>query len=76
MKIRNFTEAFEVICEELANWNFKYVSYKANCSTTMLYSWINGKTKSPHMRTFISVANAIGFTITLNKDNQVTKVKK
>ncbi len=58
---------FKELKDELAMYDVQSVADLAGVHFTTLYNWLEGKTKSPHLRTFCSVANALDMTVALER---------
>ena len=61
---------FGELKDELRKYNIGWVSMKSKVAKATMYHWLEGKTKSPHLRTALAVANAIGFEIHLVKSKK------
>jgi len=61
-------KAFEELKDILKNYNLETVADVAGVHFTTLYNWLSGKTKNPHLRTFIKVAKAMGFEVMLRRE--------
>ncbi len=60
-------EPFEIVKDQLRFYDIKEVSDYSGVHTSTMYSWLEGKTKCPYLRTLIAVAEAIGLEISMKK---------
>lgn len=65
---------FNQLKDILQDYNLENVAYHSGVATSTLYKWMDGTTKTPHLRTFVTVAKAIGFEVHLVRGQQVLKV--
>ena len=56
---------FNQVKRELRNYDILDVAEQAGVHYTTLYHWLDGRTKTPHLRTFLKVAIVLGYEIQL-----------
>lgn len=59
---------FEQLKQELQGYDLDSVSEIAEVSKSTLYFWLEGRTKSPQIRTLTNVAQALGFDILIKRN--------
>lgn len=62
-------KVFDRVKDEIAaHWNVDVLADEAGVAPATIYFWLSGKTKTPHLRTFIKVATAMGYRVDLVRE--------
>lgn len=67
-------EIFLQLIDELQKYDLQSVADNSGVSVQTLNNWINMNVSAPQMRTFVPVANVIGFEIILRKKRNIRLV--
>ena len=68
-------EIFDQIRNEVAEYHVGSLAKEAGIAPATLYFWLEGRTKSPHLRTILKVAHVLGYDLELVKrKTQLRKV--
>lgn len=72
-------ELFTIVIDELSKINhnlYKQIANESGVSVSTLYNWVNWKITSPHFRTVVDVATAIGFDVDFKRPTKRLMVVK
>lgn len=60
-------EPFDILKDQLKYYSIEEVAEYSGVRSATIYMWLNGKTKTPYLRTFLAVANSIGLKFEMRK---------